>query len=50
MMFRNPLAGPDDQSGRVRTSLSVRVQKFIFGLFQFQEGRQEKLALDADGC
>jgi hypothetical protein len=43
------LAGPDDQSGRVRTSLSVRAEN-LFSRFSDFKSRQQKLALVSRGC
>jgi len=37
-------------TGPVRTSIERSWAKFIFGIFRFQEGRKEKLALDVAGC
>jgi hypothetical protein len=43
---RNRMTGP----GGREASLSVSREKFIFEIFRFQEGGQEKLALSGDGC
>jgi len=42
MMALNTQAGPDDQSGRVRTSIERSRAKFIFEILRFQEGAEEK--------
>ncbi|MBB4351635.1 hypothetical protein [Aliirhizobium cellulosilyticum] len=49
-MTLKTLAGPGDQSGRVRTSLERSRAKFIFEIFRFQEGELKKLALGCIGC
>jgi len=50
MMTLKTLAGPGDQSGRVRTSVERSRAKSIFQIFRFQEGVLKKLALARRGC
>jgi len=46
MMTWFPLAGPDDQSGRVQNLCrAFCAKKSGFAIFRFQEGEAKKLAL-----
>jgi len=42
MMTLKTLAGPDDQSGRVRTSTSVRGQNLFSRFFDFKRALKKK--------
>jgi hypothetical protein len=50
MMTLKTLAGPGDQSGRVRTSVERSRATFIFEIFRFQERELKKIALGRVGC